>query len=182
MDARLVSDILYDMSYEADHEELWWRRDGSNEGSRVVIKVHDDEWESHSGLHTLDTNAIPVFRNKPWTYFIVEPIAEMRFGSRRTPIILIFKKDEGAREFIELLNRFKEIPARHFGYRVPGVTAKMALRAGLQWFAWWVNGEYSEGNPAAVLYVRAPATEREAAEWLAEWLEEKIPVYLAESL
>lgn len=177
MDAKLVSAVLREFSNEADHEG-WVRREDLK---RIVIKVHDTEWESYSGLHTLDTTVLPAYRDiAGWTYYVLEPVVDVMVyrGQIRVDIF------QEVPRFTDILKKLDGMPAILSGYRIPNELAPLASRAGLQWFAWWVKGEYHDkhGEPVEVLFVKGPASEREAAQWLAEWLNKRIPEYLAKWL
>ena len=162
---------------EADHEGYFVL--GNREFSNIeVVSVHDTEWSSNSGSHGLETDLCDDLVEPGYSNFIVRPVAYICiawgvFRVRKLPNWRLLP--QWLQQFLGRLDNFQ---AEHADYDLSFLLPAIE-RAGLNAFAWWYDGAE---KVRAILIVAAPRTEREAAEWFAEWYEKNLPRYLAEKL
>ena len=152
---------------------------GGREFSDIeVFSIHDLEWESSSGSHKLTTDLYSDFWEPGFTDFIARPVADIyiewgAFRVRKLPNWNLLP--QWLQQFLERLDGFS---AHHSNYDLAFLLPTIG-RAGFGSFAWRVN---DASKVAEILIVAAPRTEREAAEWFAEWYSKALARYLAKSL
>ena len=175
-----MNQVFWEMAsiYEVDVDHEWYHiLKGELSYSPTLFYIDDREWESHSGFHSVDTTVPPVLLDKYGSYYIARPVAEidLMYGRFR---VRIFKEIPG---FTDLLRKFHGLDGRRTGYVVPDYLTGLARQVGLRWFNWWA-GYHEKSKSIDVLFVEAPHSEREAAEWFADWYWEHLPEFMERKL
>jgi len=141
----------------------------SRERTIIAIDRHDTESPHHS---IRNYRIVPDFISYSYEYYVVEPyiylVVDTRFqvvkNSKVPEELLILEKAKGFEyEYVQ---------------RLPwGYIRRVLDKYGLSAFVWDIDGE-----PVAALIVRAPSTEREAAEMFIDIVESTIPEIFAMAL
>ena len=170
MNTRLVFEVLREKGGAFDHESFWLEKPKGI----VVMSIDVDEYESHSGSHKVTTNLCPDLIDRYCDYYVAEPIARVYID---WGVVKLFEYEELPSD-LSILKKVHGMPGKLWDYDLSPLIS-VINKARLGYFAWWVNGATRCQD---LLVVRAPRSEREGAEWLAKWLERKIPEYLAEKI
>lgn len=171
----LFVELLHHMAGGADHEGYYLREE-EPWGRKVLLGVDVGEYSSNSGNHSMTVDTDPNFVTSRHEYYVFIPLAHIYLSWGKVKVEGAL--DELPQELRNLLKRIDGLPGSLFGYNLEPLFSVID-RTHLATFAWWVHG--SE-HACDVLIVRAPRTEREAAEWMADWVQEKLPEYVAGSL
>ena len=170
IDIEVFSKLLEKYTWAFDHDMF-----ATPEEDVAVLAIYKDEYTSNSGAHSVGTlNWVPDFIDRDSDYYIAKPVAliDLSWGEYR----------------VTKFSWWDELPAwlRQFLDRLNGMDAGLGdytldflyyaiKRIGLSAIVW----EVTRGIDA-ILIADVPRTERETAEWFADWIERRIVEYMAE--
>lgn len=166
-------EVLIEYSIPFDHEGIGYIEDGEDV---LVFSINPNEYSSYSGAHSVEINWTPVLVTNTHHYYIGRPVVfiNVYWGVYEIRKCLHYSKlPQWLQQFLEKLGGM--------GAEVSNYTLDFIYHAirrlGFKAFAWRVTRGID-----SILILDIPETEREAAEWLADWIEEKLPEYLAKQL
>ena len=168
-------EVLSKYSVPFDHDGVSYFFIWEEDEDVAVFSIPPHEYSSYSGAHSVEVEFAPVLTGL-YHYYIGRPVAFINVYWGVYKIHKYYHYNKLPKWFRQFLERLDGLGAEFSNYTLDFMRP-IIKRLGFRAFAWCVSRGID-----SILVLDTPKTEREAAEWLADWIDKKLPEYLAEQL